>query len=307
MTKCLFSVIKKHHSQEMKRFLTISGNINHGPASKRRKLNTSQSRSESKRNYETRTIDLCNIRTKPRDYCVEIKENGLDLEYFPNFYSRKESKEMLLKLEKSVEYQNDEEASVIIYGKKHKIPRKQTAFGAPGTSYKFSGKDVKARPWNECSLLLDIKNQIEKHLLSMTEKNDENKDNDKDFELKNRFNFVLLNRYKDGNDRMGFHRDNEPDIKKYSSIAAISFGDERDIIFKHEDIISHRKKNKDNDKDVIDNLGVKIVKIKLHSGSLLIMRYPTNNQWYHEIPKRAKIKNVRVSLTYRNMIPRLQT
>ena len=141
----------------------------------------------------------------------------------------------------------------------------------------------------------------------MTQQSKESKieEEKEDFNLRNTFNFVLLNRYKDGNDRMGFHRDNEPDIKKYSSIAAISFGDERDIIFKHEDIISHRNKNKNNkDQNDDHNLGVKIVKIKLHSGSLLIMRYPTNEQWYHEIPKRAKIKNVRVTLTYRNMIPR---
>ena len=284
----------------MKRFLSSSNN----PVLKRRKLNPCSVINKNKhRNYDTRVIHLSNVTSKPSDYSIKIEEDGLDLEYYPNFYSNKQCKEMLNRLEEEVEYQNDEEASIIIYGKKHKIPRKQTAFGANGTSYKFSGKDVKAKPWNKCSLLLQIKNQIEKHLSSQTEI-DDNKT--KEFELRNTFNFVLLNRYKNGNDRMGFHRDNEPDIKKYSSIAAISFGDERDIIFKHEDIISHRNKNNKNkngnDEDI--DLGVKIVKIKLHNGSLLIMRHPTNDKWYHEIPKRAKIKNVRVSLTYRNMIPR---
>eukprot|EP01084_Bolivina_argentea_P155066 270265_1 len=278
----------------------IAASVHH-PATKRRKLNNQRCATHKvSKNYNTRVIDVDNIESKESDYCIEIKQDGLDLEYYPNFYSKQESHDIFNTLEQSVEYLKDEDASIMIYGKRHKIPRKQTSFGAIGTSYKFCGKNVIAKRWDKCSILLDIKHKIEKHLLLKSSLNNNNENN-----LKNKFNFVLLNRYKDGNDYMGFHRDNESDIKKHSSIASISFGAERDIIFKHEDIISHRNKNKTKNNTI--NLGIKIVKLKLQNGSLLIMRYPTNETWYHQIPKRTQVKDVRINLTYRNMIQNMDT
>ena len=281
----------------MKRRATSSKDDNTPqPQRKRQKLNDvpKRKRKSTVRNYDTRVVDV----TGSECDFVEIKEKGLHLEYYPHFIAKAESTEILETMERLVEYQSAEESSVLVFGKRHLLKRKQTAFGDPGTSYKFCGKEVRAKEWSKCAVLLDIKDRIHKHLAR-----DRNERNDEEFVLRNTFNFVLLNRYNDGTEKMGFHRDNEPDIKSDSSIAAMSFGAERDIIFKHQDIIAHRKTRPLVNED--GGMGVKIVKIKLHHGSLLIMRPPTNKEWYHEIPKRAKIKEVRVSLTFRNMVVNL--
>eukprot|EP01084_Bolivina_argentea_P160478 279450_1 len=266
---------------------------------KRKRLNTTK-----KRTFRTRVIGAMDIRSSLTDYCIEIKEDNLYLQYWPNFYSTKESKEILQELEKSVEYNNDEDSSVIVFGKKHKIARKQQAFGDKGTSYKFSGNDVLAKHWNKLPLIHSIKKKIETHLCKVVHKNENknknknNKEETKQDNIGNEFNFCLVNRYNNGNDKIGFHKDDEKDLINNSSIADVSFGAMRDIIFKHQDIV--RNKNNNN----MDFDQVKSVKIALKNGSLIVMRYPTNSYWYHSIPKRATVKNVRVSLTFRNMIPR---
>ena len=45
--------------------------------------------------------------------------------------------------------------------------------------------------------------------------------------------FVYFQRYKDGNDCIGEHRDDEKDLVEDSPIASLSLGQTRDFIFKH--------------------------------------------------------------------------
>lgn len=105
------------------------------------------------------------------------------------------------------------------------------------------------------------------------------------------YNFVLVNRYKDGNDYMGEHRDDEPEIDQKTPIASLSFGAPRVFVFKHRDC--RRKENKRK---------VPLVKKVLESGSLLTMNHPTNVFWYHSLPKRASCKSPRINMTFRKMI-----
>ena len=46
------------------------------------------------------------------------------------------------------------------------------------------------------------------------------------------------------------------------------------------------------------------VKVKLESGSLLMMNPPTNDFWYHALPKRslASAPDARINMTFRQMI-----
>ena len=108
----------------------------------------------------------------------------------------------------------------------------------------------------------------------------------------------MVNRYKDGNDSIGFHKDDERDL--CGGIVVVSLGAERDIIFKHQDLMG--KRGSATKMDFKNE--VKRIKITLQNGSLIVMKPPTNNYWYHSIPKRANVKNVRVSLTYRLMTRR---
>ena len=41
-------------------------------------------------------------------------------------------------------------------------------------------------------------------------------------------------RYKDGNDKMGFHKDDERELCSQTPIASLTLGAERDFIFKHQ-------------------------------------------------------------------------
>lgn len=100
-----------------------------------------------------------------------------------------------------------------------------------------------------------------------------------------KFNSVLLNLYRDQNDRMGFHSDNEPSLGDEPTIASLSYGATRTLIFKH-------KRRKDLD----------IRSLKLSSGSLLLMKGVTQRNWNHGINKESMPCGPRVNLTFRNIL-----
>jgi alkylated DNA repair dioxygenase AlkB len=65
---------------------------------------------------------------------------------------------------------------------------------------------------------------------------------------------------------MGWHSDDEKQLKHEAAIASVSFGAERNFSFKH-------KKTKDK------------ISILLQNGSLLLMKGATQTNWLHQIPK----------------------
>lgn len=51
------------------------------------------------------------------------------------------------------------------------------------------------------------------------------------------FLYYLLNeRYRDGSDHIGEHRDNEPDMDENTPIASLSLGQQREFVLKHGDV-----------------------------------------------------------------------
>ncbi|KAM9194284.1 DNA oxidative demethylase ALKBH2 isoform 2-T2 [Dugong dugon] len=105
------------------------------------------------------------------------------------------------------------------------------------------------------------------------------------------FNFVLVNRYKDGCDHIGEHRDDERELDPGSPIASVSFGACRDFFFRHKDSRGKSPAQR-----------VEAVRLQLAHGSLLLMNPPTNTHWYHSLPVRKKILAPRVNLTFRNIL-----
>lgn len=157
---------------------------------------------------------------------------------------------------------NWEAGLIKIFGKTHQIPRLQAWYADDGINYKYSGKKLQRHDWN--NTLLEIKKIIE----SITSF---------------KFNSVLANLYRDGNDSMGLHSDDEKELGKNPVIASLSLGESRDICFKH-------KKNKSS------------LVIPQTSGQLLVMSGMTQEYWKHEIKKTKKIKKPRINLTFRNII-----
>ncbi|XP_076807707.1 DNA oxidative demethylase ALKBH2-like [Clavelina lepadiformis] len=206
--------------------------------------------------------------------CQQVKtlrEENLNVDYMILF-KRPKADNLFQQLEKDMKYYDGDLAQVKVYGKWHPIPRKQVAYGDDGVYYKYSGNRLPAKPWSNVPALLEIKKAVEDAL-------------DKQY----LFNFVLINRYKDGSDHMGEHRDDEKELAHGAPIASVSLGQARDFIFKHKD---NRAKNK-------SRTDLKPVSILLQPGSLLVMKPPTNTFWYHSLPIRKNVLLPRINLTFR--------
>ena len=148
-----------------------------------------------------------------------------------------------------------------MFGKVITTARKVAWMGDDGLDYTYSGKTKKPLPWYE--LVLELKGTVE-------EKTGE------------RFNSCLLNLYHSGDEGMSWHQDNESSIVEDSMIACLSFGAARRFHFKH---LETRER----------------ITTVLEAGSLLTMSGPIQHFWQHALPKTTKVKEARVSLTFRQM------
>ena len=157
---------------------------------------------------------------------------------------------------------NWETGFIKIFGKTHQIPRLQSWYADDGIEYTYSGKKLQRHNWNKT--LIEIKQEIE----SITSI---------------KFNSVLANLYRNGNDSMGLHSDNEKELGINPVIASLSLGESRDIHFKHKNIKTS-------------------INIPQISGQLIVMYGQTQKYWKHEIKKTKKFKKPRINLTFRNII-----
>lgn len=153
---------------------------------------------------------------------------------------------------------------VVMWGRRMPQPRLTAWYGDPGASYAYSGIELHPSPWTP--LLFDIKTRIETAVGAA-------------------FNSVLLNHYRDHQDSIGFHSDNEPELGEQPVIASLSLGAERTFILKHKTL-----KRLDP------------VRLRLASGSLLLMRGDTQRSWRHGVPKESRPCGPRINLTFRTII-----
>uniref|UniRef100_T1IXF6 DNA oxidative demethylase ALKBH2 n=1 Tax=Strigamia maritima TaxID=126957 RepID=T1IXF6_STRMM len=200
----------------------------------------------------------------------KITKQDLDLDYGIVF-EKSIADQIFQHLEKQTEYYSGDLAKIRVFGKWHNIPRKQVAYGDNGLSYKFSGNTLPARLWTP--FLSSIRSIVEK-LTGFP------------------FNFVLINRYKDGSDTIGEHRDDEKDLVANHPIASLSLGQQRDFVLRHS-----LARKKSTDVPIPPSLT-----IPLEHGSLLVMNPPTNTHWYHSLPVRKSARQPRLNLTFRHMV-----
>jgi alkylated DNA repair dioxygenase AlkB len=150
-----------------------------------------------------------------------------------------------------------------MYGRWVDQPRLTAWHGEPDRVYKYSGIKEIPMPWTDT--LLELKRRVE----DCTE---------------TRFNSVLLNKYRDQNDSMGFHSDDEKELGPEPIIASISLGATRTFIFQH-------RVRKD----------LKKVSIPLLEGSVLLMKGMTQRNWKHAINRETGICGARINLTFRRI------
>ena len=186
---------------------------------------------------------------------------GCEIEIYKSFFNEEHS-DMLFNILKSETswVQND----IVIFGKKYKIPRLNDWYGSVDMNY--SNINFEAKPLTKT--LDQIRKKIEK-------------------ETSSNYNSVLMNLYRNGNDSMGWHSDDENIYNPIAPIASLSLGGSRWMKFK--------KKTK-------KGLGKKTLKLRLDTGDLIIMKYPTQEMLKHAIPKSSMNIDERINLTFRSVI-----
>lgn len=98
------------------------------------------------------------------------------------------------------------------------------------------------------------------------------------------FNSVLVNLYRSGEDHVGWHADNEPELGEQPFIASLTFGVERQFCYRH-------KKTSETGR------------ILLRKGTLLIMQPDFQQHWLHSVPIDKNVTQERINLTFRKVIP----
>jgi len=152
---------------------------------------------------------------------------------------------------------------ITVYGKAYRQPRLSAWYGDRG--YSYSGIRLEPEPWTDT--LLDIRERVE-NLAGQS------------------FNSVLLNYYRDQNDKMGMHSDDERELGRQPVIASLSLGETRTLLLRH-------KSRRD----------LKTIKLPLPCGSLLVMRGDTQQHWRHGINAERSHCGARINLTFRTVTP----
>jgi len=195
---------------------------------------------------------------------VSISKNinlqDASLVYYPDFLTKEVADEMYDVLLKDL---NWEQHYIKLFGKTIAQPRLTALYSSKKETYTYSGLQLKPHPYPE-----ELKKLND--LLSET--------------THEKFTHCLANLYRDGNDSMGWHADNEKELGKDPVIASLSIGGPRKFQLKH-----------------IKNPQLKH-SLFLDHGSLLIMKGKTQEFWKHQLPKSKKITESRINLTFRTII-----
>ncbi|MEH6442809.1 MAG: alpha-ketoglutarate-dependent dioxygenase AlkB [Oceanospirillaceae bacterium] len=182
-------------------------------------------------------------------------ELGLD----EQFLSIAQADQLQAQLLAELPWQHDE---LTVYGKSHLMPRQHCYQSEQDLAYHYSGLTLTAQAYHPKVL------QLKRYLEASTGLT---------------FNAVLINLYRDGLDKMGWHSDDETELGESPNIASISLGAQRCFKLRHKA------------KAAAD------ISLELPHGSLLLMSGALQNHWQHSLPVRKKITQPRINLTFRSL------
>ena len=187
-------------------------------------------------------------------------EDGGQIDYYPNYLPNTFSTNLFNEL-MEIEY---EHSSIQMYGKSIKLPRVQAWMSDENVNASLYQKG-KSLPWSENMYFL--KTEIEKL-------------------YKFKFDYVLINLYRDGNDSISFHSDGESIGEGKNIIAGISLGATRKFVMRHNSWKERALEKKE---------------FNLVSGSLIMMIGDnTQKYWKHSVPKTTRVTSPRINLTFRH-------
>lgn len=182
------------------------------------------------------------------------------LQYHENIFNAQEQWALLESLKNDIGWKQEH---IKLFGKIHPTPRLVAWHGDPHCTYTYSGVVNHPNAWTPT--LLTIKTRVEQLIHP------------------HKFNCVLLNYYRNGQDKMGWHSDDEKELGSNPVIASVSLGTTRRFDFKH--------KTRRDEKFSLD----------LHAGSVLIMQGDLQHHWLHQLPAQKRILEPRINLTFRNI------
>ncbi|MCY1401766.1 2OG-Fe(II) oxygenase superfamily protein [compost metagenome] len=188
---------------------------------------------------------------------IPLQLPDAELRYEPCFLSREEASDWLARLVAETPWEQPE---VYLHGRYYPVPRLVAWYGDPEASYRYSGLTHQPLPWTP--LLAEIRAR----LVEATGQP---------------LNGVLLNYYRNGQDSMGWHSDDEPELGHNPLVASLNLGGTRrfDLRRKGASRIEHS--------------------LELGHGALLVMSGPTQHHWQHQVAKTRTPCAPRLNLTFR--------
>jgi alkylated DNA repair dioxygenase AlkB len=184
---------------------------------------------------------------------------GAELHLLPGWLGEAEADALLEALREQTAWETHR---IRIFGKEHDSPRLSCWIGDPGASYVYSRVRFEPRPWPEALAALRPRIDAASGVA---------------------MNSVLANLYRSGQDAMGWHSDDEPELGARPMIASLSLGGTRRFRFRH---------RRDHSKTF---------KMDLPHGSLLLMSGDTQANWQHALPRTARPVAPRLNLTFRRI------
>ncbi len=179
---------------------------------------------------------------------------------YPDFISKQEADSYFEQLKVSLDWRHE---PIRMFGKMVMQPRLTALYGDSNRPYGYSGISMTPNIWTP--ELEKLRKKL--HEFTGVE-----------------FTHVLCNYYRDGQDSMGWHRDNEAVLGRNPTIASVTFGVTRVFQVRYYESKSHK------------------IDIPLTHGSLLIMSGESQHHWEHQIPKTKKIQGHRINLTFRKLL-----
>jgi len=178
---------------------------------------------------------------------------------WPRAFAAREADALYAALLEGIDWLTED---VVIFGRRQRVPRLVAWHGYPGARYTYSGTLHEPSPWTP--ELAAVRRRVSE--LCRCD-----------------FNSVLLNRYRDGRDGMGWHADDETELGTDPAIASVSFGEVRRFRLRH-----RRRPEQRLDLD-------------LPHGSVLLMSGPLQHHWVHALPKTSRPCGGRINLTWRRI------
>lgn len=202
-------------------------------------------------------MDLFSLNTDtPQHELLEFPDAELLL--VSHYFSKTRADDLFSQLRDETPWKQDH---LMMFGKRIPQPRLSVAYSEAHVRYRYSGLQLQSLIWTP--LLLELKKIIED--LSG-----------------HQFNHLLMNYYRDGNDSIGWHSDDEAELGLNPVVASLSFGEPRNFKLKH-------KTRRD----------LTTLQLPLGNGDILIMRGTTQACWEHSISKQSQQHGPRINLSFR--------